>query len=403
MSGNQLSLELLNATFFKLCDTAVEIFKIPYYEPVHLASRDGGQNKDLQTIAHFRQAHQVCALAVAHDMTGKEAYLDTMRTWADAMLTAQDKMIPRHAYYMGYGRPLFSPTGSCWCVCDASEIATGVLATAVRCRHPLEKRRYLRSVENYANLILENYVGINGGITNGIWPPFDGEWWACSAATGTLFFHLYDETGKGCYLDAALNVAHWFTRLDEILRTADKTFVKYNTPGSDNFYPASPKASGSGILHQLRFYNAGAAHLLGQGLPFEDGVRRELDYFAGWCRENLLGRGHSAEFAEVGYDTRRIDGVIVNGTKLGAIPCQLYGLIRQKAIPEDMLAVADGEMQRMLTEINSHEEMLLTSFVTFATLSMAEKLQPGALMRTSVPYYEMPLKLPGRTSSETPA
>jgi len=393
--AEQLPVEKLNGLFFRVCDAAVDLFKVPLGLCVHLISRDGGQNTERGVFANYLRAYLANALAVAYDLTGKDAYLDAIKAWSDAMLTFQEQMIPKGAYYMLYPRAPFSPSGT-WCVCDASEIALGVLATAVRCRHPLEKQRYLRSVEAYANLVLDNYAGPNGGILNGIWLPFDGEWWASTASSGALFFKLYDETGNRRYLEAALNTVHWFASLESLRRASrDEKFITYNAPGEDNPYPANPKQSGSGILRQLHLYNAGAPHLFGRGLAMEGAVRRELDFFVCWCSENLLGNGHSALFAKTGYDTRRIDGVIVNGTKLGGVPCQLYGLARQGAVPADMAALADRELQRIVTEIASREDLLVTEFVAFASVSMAERLCPGGVLRNSVPLYQTPVPPPG--------
>jgi len=79
----------------------------------------------------------------------------------------------------------------------------GVLATAVRVTEP-RKRRFLSSAKSFAALVMEKYVGPSGGIRNGLWPKFDGEWWCSSGIFGSLAFLLYDETGQKRYLKTAL-------------------------------------------------------------------------------------------------------------------------------------------------------------------------------------------------------
>ncbi len=383
-------MEDLKAKFLSLCDVAVEAFKVPYDEPVHLASRDGGQNKKLEIWSHFSRSYTVRALAVAYDVTGKDFYLRPIKKWADDMLTFQSKMIPKNAYYMGYCREPLSTSGT-WCVCDCSEIAMGVLATAVRCNNLLEKQLYLKSVESYTNLVLDNYVGPNGGILNGIWAPFDGEWWASTAASGALFFRIYDETGNPRYLTAGLNALYWLVNLESLRsRSSDAKFSTYNAPGADNPYPASPRASGSGLFHQLHAFCAGAPHLFSKGLPLEAPARREMRFFETWCRENLLGKGLSSPFVKSGYDNRRTDGVIVNGTKFGGLPHLIYGLVRHGVFPADLASIADRQLQQFVTEIFSHDELRITEFVSFALVSMAEKISPGSVMRRSVPLHETP-------------
>ena len=67
-----------------------------------------------------------------------------------------------------------------------------------------------------ADLVLDNFVGPNGGIMNGHWSAYDGEWWASAAYNGPLFFRLYEETGDERYLEAGLNTVHWFVNLEKL-------------------------------------------------------------------------------------------------------------------------------------------------------------------------------------------
>jgi hypothetical protein len=41
---------------------------------------------------------------------------------------------------------------------------------------------------------MDNYVRYSGGITDGLWSKFNGEWWCSTGFFGSLAFVLYDET-----------------------------------------------------------------------------------------------------------------------------------------------------------------------------------------------------------------
>ena len=95
---------------------------------------------------------------------------------------------------MNYGRKPGELKGE-WYVGDSSSIALAVLATAVRCPDAPEKTRLFNSVSAYAKLVMENYVRPGGGITDGLWSEFDGEWWCSTGIFGSLAFVLYEQTG----------------------------------------------------------------------------------------------------------------------------------------------------------------------------------------------------------------
>jgi hypothetical protein len=61
---------------------------------------------------------------------------------------------------------------------------------------------------------MENYVGPEGGICNGLWPAYAGEWWCSTATFGTLMFLLYEETGEDQYLKIAKDSLDWMLRQD---------------------------------------------------------------------------------------------------------------------------------------------------------------------------------------------
>ena len=165
-----------------------------------------------RTDPFFVNSYAVRALCVAYDLTGRTEYLDACRAWSERMVGLQEKMIPRGAYYMHYGRKPGEDKGA-WYIADSSSIAMGVLATSVRC-DGAERQRFLNSTKSFAALVMDNYIGPSGGIRNGLWPKFDGEWWCSSGTFGSLAFLLYDETGDERYLKIALRVLDWLNSLD---------------------------------------------------------------------------------------------------------------------------------------------------------------------------------------------
>ena len=57
-------------------------------------------------------------------------------------------------------------------------------------------------------------------------------------------------------------------------------------------------------------------------------------------------------------------------------------------VTKEMIRIADEELQRIVAQIFAEEEMLITEFVGFAMVSMAEKIGPGSVLRKSRPLYE---------------
>jgi len=383
-----IEIEDFKQKFFQLCDVTVERYKIPDQDPVRYGARDGGQLSP-RKMSFYMSSYPVRALAVAYDLTGKKEYLNTIINWADRVVMFQEKMTPKGAYYMNYGRGPNETSGA-WYVADCAEIGLGLLTVAVRCTNPLEKQRYLKSVEAFAELVLNNYVGPNGGISNGLWPDFDGEWWASTAYSGPLFFRLFEETGNKRYLEAALNTVYWFVNLESLRNNSkDTKFKDYNAPNEGNPYPTKPKQSAGGILNQLHLYNAGASYIFSGEIPeLEKLARKEIVFFEKWLPENLLGKGESSKFLKYGYDVRRVDSVFLVGGKFGAIPFQMYALARQGVFSDDMVKIADQELQRIVSQIFAHDDLLITEFVGFAMVSMAEKICPGSILRKSKPLYK---------------
>ncbi len=367
--AGELNLSDLKTKFFQLCDVTVQRINLP--------ERKYSQDLPVRRVPFYADSYAIRALAVAYDLTGKEEYLTTIKTWADRMITNQEKMIPRGGYYMNYDRAPFQTAGE-WFVADCAEISMGMLATAVRCTNPMEKERYLKSVEFYANLVLDNYIGPNGGIRDGLWSQFDGECTFVVGYTGQVFFKLFDETGKKRYLDAGLNAVNWLNNLESIRNnnSKDEKFLKYNPP-------ITMDMSSAQIRVILDIYSGGLSHIFSNRYPeIEKNARKQIALLMQWCTENLCGKGQSGTVEK--YDVRK--GKVLS--KFGGLPFHIYVMANNKIVSADMIKIADKELQRILSEIFSYDELLITEFTSFAMISMAEKISPGAALRNSIPLYK---------------
>jgi len=179
------------------------------------------------------------------------------------MITHQEQMLPHGAYYMNYGRKPGQSTNA-WYVADSSSIAMGVLATAARC-DGVEQQRFRNSAKAFAALVMDNYLGPAGGIRNGLWPKFDGEWWCSSGIFASLAFLLYDETGEERYLKTALGAVDWLNALDA---AKDKTY-----PLSE-MGPTYP-------MYVLEAYSAGIAHLK-EGTERRKAALVKIGWYLNW-------------------------------------------------------------------------------------------------------------------------
>ena len=64
----------------------------------------------------------------------------------------------------------------------------------------------------FAKLVKDNYVRPSGGVTDGFWSHFGGEWWCSTGIFGSLAFVLYRETGDEAYLQIGRGVVDWLNR-----------------------------------------------------------------------------------------------------------------------------------------------------------------------------------------------
>ena len=330
------------AEFLRLCDLACrELNREPRRPPRHKA--------------FYADSYAVRALAAAYDMTGREEYLQACKVWSDRMVDFQQKMIPKGAYYMNYGRKPGETKGG-WYVADSASIAMGVLATAVRCRDAKDKQRYLDSVKAFAKLVMDNYVGPGGGITDGLWEKYDGEWWCSSGVFASLGFLLYDETGEDAYRKVALGALDWLNKLE-----VGK--VKHIS-----FEAAAPAV----LMYVLEAYSAGATHL-------EPGTQRrraavaQISKALKWMAGNQQGRGAGGRWD---YNSQW-------GSKLGGLPFHMIVYARHLGEFRGIDAEADRELRHVGSVLAKDRPAALSQLAVFALMSYAERVRPGAIYRHS--------------------
>lgn len=341
-SGDKLPMqdETLKKDFIRLCDLSVE--QINHYGCLDSLARRRGMH-------FYIESYMVRALAVAYDMTGNRAYLNACRTWSDRMITFQEKMIPHGFYYMNYNRAPFETSGDCYNG-DNGSIAMAVLATAVRCPNRMERDRYLKSVEAYAKLVRNNYVGSGGGITDGIWHMYDGQWWCSTGTVGSLFFLLYGETQKPVYLNAGLNAINWLNKQD-----------------LDTVGPFPLKMQGPSLpMYTFEAYSAGLPYI--KKVPQLYALaKKQVEWFSNWAAHYQFEDGQW-------------------GSKYGGIPFHL--LIQGKAASnQKMLQMADQNLDKIVALIFKDDKPSMTQFSAFAMMSLAEKLSPGTMYRSSDSYH----------------
>lgn len=327
-----------NAQFLRLCDLAIAKLK-------------DEKSKD----PFFIDSYGVRALCAAYDMTSNKKYLDACRFWSEKMVNFQEKMIPAGAYYMNYGRKPGETSGD-WYVADCSSIAMGVLATAVRC-HGAEQKCFLNSVQLFASLVMENYVRPSGGVTDGLWPESDGEWWCSSGLFGSLSFLLYKNTGDKRYLNVGLDVVDWLNKLD--LSTTQPLPLTEQGPSMP--------------MYILETYSAGWPYLS------KDSTRKEaasmkISSCLNWIADQQQKPVSQRQWQLTGSNAQHTGWW---GAKYGGLPFHQYIFSRYFA-RQDLMITADREMQQ-LAKIAFASEHEVTQLESFMMMSYAERLNPGAI------------------------
>ncbi|MEP0842959.1 MAG: hypothetical protein HRF43_09625 [Phycisphaerae bacterium] len=343
------------ARFLRMCDLATaELNK----ELSPFVARDDA-SPATHHMPFFEDAHAVRALAAAYDLTGREAYLSACKHWSDRIIAYQRRMIPAGAYYMNHSRAPGQDTGQ-WNLADSGSIGLGVLATAVRSAEPADKQRYLDSVLAFARLVEENYLRPDGGITNGLWPQFDGPWWCSTANFGTLAFCLYEETRDDRWLRIATRALDWMTRRD-FREVSPITFQQ--------------RPSGV-IFYCFELYAVGLKHLR-PGTPAHDRALRQIDLAVAWMLANQK-TGGAPEVPD--YTEKNVD--------MAGLPYLMYAFARRLPRHRGLFAPADRELRYigdlLLAGGEPNVSRLMTwEVLTWGMLSYAERLCPGSLSRGS--------------------
>ncbi|HRY69657.1 MAG TPA: hypothetical protein P5304_16735 [Phycisphaerae bacterium] len=338
------------ARFLELCDLAAAELQKEITPFVSRTDADPGTHH----MPFFEDAHAVRALAVGYDMTGRQVYLDACRRWSDRIIEYQRNMIPGGAYYMNHSRAPGQDRGQ-WNLADSGSIGMGVLATAVRCDDPAAKARYLRSVEEFAELVLNNYVSQEGGISNGLWPEYAGPWWCSSATFGTLAFLLYDETGQEKYRRVAIGAMDWL--LGQDFRELKPITFQQRPSGT--------------IFYCFDFYATGLRHLKPNS-PQYAALMRQIDLALDWMAGNQRTRGAPVP----DYTERNVD--------MAGLPCLMYSFAHQLSQYRDMIGPADEELHYIGDLLLSRgrpdvSRLMIWEVMTWGMLSYAERLDPGAL------------------------
>jgi len=291
-------------------------------------------------------------------MTGEQKYLDACRRWSNQIIEYQDRMIPAGAYYMNHSRAPGEDKGQ-WNVADSGSIAMGVLATAIRCDDPTEKAKYLESVKAFARLVMENYVGPEGGISNGLWPAYDGQWWCSTATFGTMAFVLYEETGEKKYLEVAKGALEWMTHQD--FREARPITFQQRPSGI--------------IFYCFELYATGLRYLKPGSRQYERAIG-QIDLALDWMAQNQKTRGAN------------VPGYLVKNVDMAGLPYLMYAFARQLPQHRGLIGPADSEL-RYIGDLLLRDgtpnvsRLMVWEVMTWGMMSYAERLSPGAMHRSS--------------------
>lgn len=301
--------------------------------------------------AFFVDAYAVRALCVAYDLDGNTNYLDACRAWSARMVGDQEKMVPPGAYYMHYHRKPGETNGD-WYAADSSSIGLAVLATAGRCGGA-ERKRYLDSTRNFADLVIRNYVRPSGGVSNGLWSQSTNEWWCSSGLFGSLLFNLYANTGDRRYLKTALGITDWLDHWD---LTKDQPF------------PLSQQGPAM-LMYVMENYSAGWPYI-----SADADRRKSAEAKVGWCFNWIL-RQQEAPVAQ-----RPWPPTVGWGMKFGGLPFHEYVFSTRLPDGGKLKKAGDAEMRRLAPLVFTGKPRL-TQLPMFMLMSYAERLDPGAIYR----------------------
>jgi len=312
----------------------------------------------------FVDSYAVRALGVAYDLTGRQRYLDACHTWTERIIRHQDRMIPAGAYYMNYHRKPGESEGQ-WFSADSGSIAMGVLATAVRTRDSMDRRRYLDSAKAYVELVMDKFVRDSGGVTDGYWDKSDKEWWCSTALFSSAAFQLYNLTGDDGYKLAALNGVDWLLNFE------------YGDSILYDFADGAPTT----IFYILEAYSSALPYLRPSTVR-QRRVFEKLSQTAEWIVDNQTSEGT--------WDYNPDNW----GVKLGGLPCHLRIYLKHvndettrhrgavspggKTVPfEDLVSHSTGRALEYFS--NGKVGKIFTQKDAFTMMSYAELLCPDEL------------------------
>ena len=345
-----------NRQFLRMCDLAAAELE----KPIAPFADRGSTDTTSHHMPFFEDAHAVRALCVAYDRTGELKYLTACQRWSDQMVAFQERMIPAGAYYMNHSRAPGQDRGE-WNVADSGSIAMGVLATAVRCAKcdPQRYETYLRSVKAFAKLVMDNYIGPEGGICNGLWSGYAGQWWCSTATAGSLLLLLHDETGDERYLRAGRAALEWMVRQD--FRQA-KPITFQQRPSGIIFYCFELYAIGL-----RRLAPDGPSYQLAQG---------QLAEAVAWMNE------HPIKQAPGDWETFDIH------TDMAGLPYLKFIFAREFPQYRQLSTTADQDLARISDWLFSRgdppvSQLIPWEVMSWGMLSFAERLSPGVLFRSS--------------------
>jgi hypothetical protein len=354
-SPQGLALAQMRRDFLQLCDLACEELDkefSPFLEVYRVSS-----DPRTHHMPFFEDAYAIWALCVAFDLTGRTRYLHTCRHWADRVIALQNRMFPKGAYYMNYAREPGSEQGDSY-VADCGSIAMGILATSIRANHAAGKLRYLDSVKAWAKLVMENYVGKSGGITNGIWG-YTAEWWGSTATAGALLFRLHAETALPEYLDAASRASDWMAM--QGLRGAVNPSFEQDAP-SVVYY--------CGQLYGMTL------HPLVLAASQVSAAEAQIAEAIKWLAQNQKGRG-AASNVDYFYDTY-----------MAGMPYLMYVFAAGMPQAPDLRAAADEELHYIAAllfrdGLPDATQLKTWELISWAMMSYAARLRPHDLIRNS--------------------
>jgi hypothetical protein len=330
----EINTNALRSQFFQLCDLAA-----------NTVTNENGKR------SFFVDSYAVRALCVAYDMTGEKKYLETCRDWSERMVKYQEKMVPRGAYYMHYNRKPGETNGD-WYSADSSSIGMAVLATSVRCKGA-EQKRFLQSAENFADLVIRNYVRPSGGVSDGLWHESTNEWWCSSGICGSFLFNLYAVTGDKLYLKTALGVTDWLNKWDPLV---------------DQPFPLSQQGP-SMIFYVMENYSAGWPYVAKDKTA--DAARAKINWCLDWIAEQ-----ESKPPADRQWSLTKGWGM-----KSGGLPFHQYVFSRYLPAGGKLMSNGDAELER-LTAIEFAGEPKFTQLTAFLMMSCAERLDPGGIYKS---------------------